>query len=934
MSIFTSGRFPSSLPEALRPKAGGLLPAQRRVYEDFSRIPRVTAALAQSSSTSGTGGPFQLPGSGAGSQTLAGFQLPGSQGSASDPMSFGRSGLGGTTSPLRTGIDSSLPLGSQMPSGLGAQQMPSSFAGAASLLGSGQQPSVGAAPGVGEGLTTAQALEKLSLIVAKLDAHLGQLVPSGYSTLASLPAEHEVHTLVRQAGGVAAMTLTRDESALQLVQRIFKRMYEQAGGGARLYTQVNVQLILAIHQVSKKVSRFVTDLLLYSDDERKLHGEIVGALLSAGLLSMKELSSHLASHIDGGRNAPATQFAMRLVRTALIDDHACTAAECSELLHALSKLAASAAPPDGLQRLLEDASRAISGGQSPAAGGAAGGAKSLTELRVALAARALPAEEDDPQLALAREQVHPHWEEWLGIFEQQNHSDKAYATFLANLQTAGWLRADAQGERFLRCLFDAAIAAACPPASPDNESGKPAVTFAPLDALSTLIVLMIKFVPGDPAATSAPSGRPADSAKSTAQIALLTKALGALMGHLLRTYDNRPHDFNQRAYLRLFGSFLFELNAPDPTLDPIQPQVLSAFAAAFLALQPSRLPGFAFAWLELISHRMFMPKLLLGKGQRGWPHLQRLLVALFSFLQPYLSVAELSTPTRTLYRGALRVLLVLLHDFPEFLCDHHFALCDVIPPSCIQMRNLVLSAFPRNMRLPDPFTPNLKVDLLPEISQPPRILAPVTAPLAAANLLTDIDSFLASRQPLSLLLDLRNRLVQPDGTPRAPLINALVLHVGTVGIASLHSSQAQPQALAHSAPMDILQRLAADMAAEARYVLLNAIANQLRYPNNHTHYFSCVLLYLFAETTDERVQETITRVLVERLIVHRPHPWGLLITFIELIKNPRYNFWSKTFTRCAPEIERLFESVARSCMAPGAGGAPGALAQAVGGEEG
>lgn len=64
----------------------------------------------------------------------------------------------------------------------------------------------------------------------------------------------------------------------------------------------------------------------------------------------------------------------------------------------------------------------------------------------------------------------------------------------------------------------------------------------------------------------------------------------------------------------------------------------------------------------------------------------------------------------------------------------------------------------------------------------------------------------------------------------------------------------------------------------------------------------------------EIVQEQITRVLLERLIVNRPHPWGLLITFIELIKNPRYNFWNYSFTRCAGEIERLFESVARSCM--------------------
>lgn len=65
---------------------------------------------------------------------------------------------------------------------------------------------------------------------------------------------------------------------------------------------------------------------------------------------------------------------------------------------------------------------------------------------------------------------------------------------------------------------------------------------------------------------------------------------------------------------------------------------------------------------------------------------------------------------RLLYKGTLRVLLVLLHDFPEFLCDHHFSFCNVIPASCIQMRNLILSAFPRNMRLPDPFTPNLKVN--------------------------------------------------------------------------------------------------------------------------------------------------------------------------------------------------------------------------------
>jgi len=86
------------------------------------------------------------------------------------------------------------------------------------------------------------------------------------------------------------------------------------------------------------------------------------------------------------------------------------------------------------------------------------------------------------------------------------------------------------------------------------------------------------------------------------------------------------------------------------------------------------------------------------------------------------------------------------------------------------------------------------------------------------------------------------------------------------------------------------------------------------------------MLYLFSEAKNVGVKEQVTRVLLERLILHRPHPWGLLITFMELIKNQKYMFWSHPFTRCAHEIEKVFESVARSCMPPG-------TSTAVGGEE-
>lgn len=273
-----------------------------------------------------------------------------------------------------------------------------------------------------------------------------------------------------------------------------------------------------------------------------------------------------------------------------------------------------------------------------------------------------------------------------------------------------------------------------------------------------------------------------------------------------------------------------------------------------------------------------------------------------------------------MYTGTLRILLVLLHDFPEFLCDYHFSFCDVIPPTAIQMRNLILSAYPRHMRLPDPFTPSLKVDVLPEIHQTPQVSSNFTNILSTASLRIPVDHFLKTRQPMSFFLELQSKLTLPRESENSaaspkynvPLINALVLYVGSQAISTGKTANISPISL--QPHMDIFQCLLSDLSTEGRYLFLNAIANQLRYPNSHTHYFSCVILSLFAEAASEAVKEQITRVLLERLVVSRPHPWGLLITFIELIKNPRYHFLNHSFTHCAPEIERLFSNVAKFCM--------------------
>jgi CCR4-NOT transcription complex subunit 1 len=307
-----------------------------------------------------------------------------------------------------------------------------------------------------------------------------------------------------------------------------------------------------------------------------------------------------------------------------------------------------------------------------------------------------------------------------------------------------------------------------------------------------------------------------------------------------------------------------------------------------------------------------MPNVLLNPAQKGWNIMHQLLIDHFLFLEPFLKKVELTAAIKKMYEGTLRVLLVLLHDFPSFLASYSLSFCNVIPDTCVQLRNIFLSATPKGMSPPDPFTPNLKIDLLPEITQAPIILSDVFGPIE--NIRNHLDAFLKDSQRRSFLNGLLPMLYK-DGTTSIEFakVQSLVLYVGAHALARFQNSQIS---LSRTPEMEVFQKLM-ELDDRGRYTCLNAVANQLRYPSSHTHYFSCVMLFLFSESKNIAVKEQVTRVLLERLIVNRPHPWGLLITFIELIKNQRYAFWTYSFTRCATEIEKVFESVARSCMPPG-----------------
>ncbi|EEC74335.1 hypothetical protein OsI_09623 [Oryza sativa Indica Group] len=343
------------------------------------------------------------------------------------------------------------------------------------------------------------------------------------------------------------------------------------------------------------------------------------------------------------------------------------------------------------------------------------------------------------------------------------------------------------------------------------------ISYFPIDSFSKLVAMVLKY-------SSAETG--------PNKCSLLPKILLVAVRIIQRDSEEKKASFNPRPYFRLFISLLYDLISSDLHSDGANFQVLIAFANAFHALQPLRIPSWSF--------------------------------------------------------------------------------CDMIPSSCIQMRNVILDAHPQDMRVVDPASPNLKIDLLPEISMAPQIMSDVEGALKSKLMKTEVDEYFKKSEGSLFLSDLKQKLLLPQnetsvaGTRyNVPLINSLVLYVGIQGLQQQQTESSASGPAIHTAHMDIFRTLMADLDTEGRYLVLNAIANQLRYPNIHTHCFYFIILHLFSEATQEIIQDQIMRVILERLVVRRPHPWGLQMTLVELIKNPRYKLWSRPFIRCGPQIDKV-----------------------------
>ena len=738
-------------------------------------------------------------------------------------------------------------------------------------------------------LTGPQAMDKFAGMITELEKCLAT---ESCSSLARLSPDNDIRLILQQIPTLAAASVSRDETALGSSQKIVQLLYRSETLLAR---EVYVFLLERLCSLSAKVAKEVTAWLVYAEDERKFNVQVTTALVQARLINLAELDVQLAKFVAREFRPSVVDFVAKFVAECLMDNiQVATRDQLTHSIEALVQAGQAGKATDASRQVLND----IRGGA---------GTNTIVPSRAPSPVK--PSAEDVKR----RERLTYCFGEWVRLYQQSYSVEKSFVDFVVQLQAQGILKGEEISSLFFRTCAEVSVESYIK----SKAAGATPATgiYQPVDAFAKLIVFMIKY-------HADPTGANNDKAK----VHYMTKVLSIVVLVLAKSHEELGPNFEQKPFYRFFSSLLSNLHAIEAHLGSAYYQILVALSHSVNTLQPLFFPGFTFSWVSLISHRLFMPKLLQSKSQEGWSSFHRQLVSLLRFLGPFLRKGELAETTRALYLGTQRIILVLLHDFPDFLTQAFFGLCDAIPTQCIQLNNLILSAFPLSTRLPDPLQPGFLIEQMPEVAKSPVVLSDYTAALSTAELRASLDQYLSSREPVGLVATLKEKLMMPAkavGEIHDPfetgynvsLMNSLVMYVGVVALNQAKAQTGGVKFQAEAAPAQLLEQLLHELGPEGRYGLLSAVVLQLRYPQAHTFWFASFLLHAFGASRDAIVKEQVARCLLERIVVVRPHSWGVIYTFNKLLTEPEYGLMEQEFIRNAPvEVQHMFK-IAQSSTA-------------------
>lgn len=709
-----------------------------------------------------------------------------------------------------------------------------------------------------------------------MDSLVAQIKENADRALDSLGQENGIKDILFQILTLISRSNQKDQLALKVSQAVVNSMF--ATSESPLCREVLSLLLEKLCSLSIVARKDVVWWLVYALDSRKFNVPVIRSLLEVNLIQSSKLDTVLVVAMKNNMEG-ALQFAVNLLRDVILSEKPLFMR--SDFVQTLTYLRT--VDCDITNSFFQDFEKA----------------------------NILPVNE--VRSATNKERMLLVFTEWVKLLQRVPSDDVKVAVFISQMIEKGVLSETNNVIEFTKAALELSVGSF-------KESDPTSEVFTATDAFSKLIVNLLVL-------------QDFSEVDRSSYFKLIFSVITFVFSEDQGKTENT---FNERPYFRLFSSLLCDWeDVSSHNFVKVEDQRCRAqlvefnkefyrVIASFLhAYQPIAFPGFSFAWITLISHRMFLPKMLRLPEKAGWSQLVLLFTDLLKFMAQYTKKQDVPDAVSVVYKGALRVFLAVANDAPEFLVENHYELLNNLPHVYMQLRNVVLSAFPKHVSIPNPYNPKLSIDTVKICDQPPNVFYDPVHDLKTLKKPVDnylrIPSASLSRTISSNVF--RSEYEKDNGigfdtvSVDVKLINAIVLHVGIEAALEKQRTTANAVFNVKSSYYTLLADLLNDGTTEVRFHVVQAIANQLRYPNAHTQWFNYVLKNFFnSEEWGENkteIQEIIVRTLLERIVTNKPHCWGIIVTFTDLLKSTECSLMDLPFVKDVPEVELIIKHLSK-----------------------
>ncbi|CCE64445.1 hypothetical protein TPHA_0H02420 [Tetrapisispora phaffii CBS 4417] len=700
---------------------------------------------------------------------------------------------------------------------------------------------------------------------------------SNKSGLKDLEEQNPIKQIILQILSFIDNSLQRDQLALKVAQAVVNSLF--ATSDSPLCREVLSIFLEQLCSLSALAKKDVIWWLIYAPDSRKFNTLVINSLLHVNLIIGSDVDTMLSVAINN-KIENAVMFTIKLLQENILSDVSIMMRmDFVKTVKALSLI-----NDENVRSFLDEYK----------------------------SRRIIPI---GPEVKISEtEKYHAIFTEWVKLLEEVEPNDEITVVFITQLLKKGVLSNTADLTKMMKASLELSI-------SIFKESDPTGEVFVSIDALTKLIICLITYQVFETISISE----------------FIHIIFSVIILVFTKDHEQTGSTFNERPYFRLFSNMLSEwsklrghnfVNINDAKIRnefiKFDSEFYEIFSTYLLALQPLAYPGFSFAFITLLSHRMFLPVMLRLPENKGWENLTLLIIALFKFLDQYTEKEGISNAISVVYKGTLRVMLGISNDQPEYLIENHYELLSHLTASYVQLKNVILSAVPKKMFIPNPYNPQLEMKDIEDCQKNPSVFYDPVLDLHVFKKPVDNYLRIPSNSLFKTILNAvhKKEYVMKNGVGYdyvavdTKLVRAIVLHIGVeVGIDNEKTSS-NVIFNTKSSYYTLLFDLINEGSVELKSQLTEAIVEQLRYPNIHTYWFSYVLKQFFysqdwGEKTSE-IQEIILRNLLERIIVNKPHPWGVTVLFTELLHNKDTKLIDLNCVKSVPEIEKIIKILSQT----------------------